>query len=222
MKPFSFLGKLVRVSVAAFLSSGMALVAESIEIVNGDFELPVIDDVVNATFNGAVGGAGKVPGWESNEPGIGGVIHYEEHYPGRGGSNVLYLHGSGEHNFHTEAYDLGVDLQSHATYVLSFDVVRWKPVNQDDLVRFRIGLYTGPDYESRVPLVEYEGDFLLVDRNNYSVDKKRVTLVCTTGEVPPGTKFWIGGDVNGAPEFRRAAFDNFTLDVATLPPTKYP
>jgi hypothetical protein len=188
--------------------------AESIEIVNAGFETPELGDVTNVTFDGAVGGAGVLEGWNSNEPGIGGAIRFDEQYPGRTGSNVLYLHGTGGQNFHTREYDLGEDLQSNTTYVLSFDVVRRAGVTRGNSVVFRAGLYTGIDYDSRVPLVQHEGELMLVDRNGSPADKVRVTLVVTTKEVEPGTKFWIGGDVFDADEFHRAQFDNFTLDKA--------
>ncbi len=188
--------------------------AESVPIVNPGFEHPELADVTNVTFDGGVGGLGPVEGWSSNEPGIGGIIRFDEQYPGRTGSNVLYLHGTGGHNFHTREFDLGEDLQSHTTYVLSFDVVRRAGVTRGNSVVFRAGLYTGADYDSRVPLVQHEGELLLVDRDGNPADKVRVTLVVTTKEVPPGTKFWIGGDVFDADEYHRAQFDNFTLDKA--------
>lgn len=188
--------------------------AESIEILNAGFEIPELGDVTNATFDGSVGGAGFLQGWNSNEPGIGGSIRFDEQYPGRTGSNVLYLHGTGSQNFHTREYDLGEDLQSHTTYVLSFDVVRRAGVTRGNSVVFRAGLYTGVDFDSRAPLVQHEGELMLVDRNGSPADKVRVTLVATTKEVEPGTKFWIGGDVFDADEYHRAQFDNFTLDKA--------
>lgn len=190
--------------------------AETILIENAGLEAPDVPDVTNVSFDGAHGGAGKVPGWNSNEPSYGGAIRIDDKYPGRTGNNVMYLHGSAEQNFHTAEYDLGVELKSNTTYVLSFDVVRWQGITKDDTVVFRAGLYTGLDWESRVPLKEYEGRVLLVDHNNNPVDKTRVTIVHTTGEVAPGTKFWIGGDASGnAQDMHRPHFDNFTLDTET-------
>lgn len=192
--------------------------AESIEIPNAGFESPSVPDVTNVSFDGSFGNIGKVPGWESNEPGHGGIIRIDEKFPGRAGQNVMYLHGTEEQSFHTAEYDLGVELQSDMTYVLSFDVLRWQEVTKDDLVIFTVGLYTGVDYDSRVPLKQFSGEILLVDQNNNPADKIRVTLVYTSGTVAPGTKFWIGGDASGnADDSHRTHFDNFTLDTETRP-----
>lgn len=192
------------------------LSAGTLAVPNGSLEEQSLPDVTNASFDGTHGERGTVPGWASNEPGFGGAIRVDEHYPGRTGNNVLYLHGSPEQNFHTADFDLGVDLQSDTTYVLTFDVLRWKGVTKDDRVIFRVGLYTGTDYENRTPLREFAGEILLVDTVNNPVDKVTVTLVHTTGKVAPGTKFWIGGDAFGMNEdHHRTHFDNFSLQTET-------
>lgn len=196
--------------------STLPVPAETIDIENPGFELPDVPDVTNVSFDATFGNAGKVPGWFSNEANHGGAIRIDEKFPGRTGNNVMYLHGTGEQNFHTAEYNLGVDLQSNTTYVLSFDVIRWQGITKDDTVTFRAGLYTGEDWESRVPLKEFEGSVLLVDRNNNPVDKVRVTIVYTSLEVAPGTKFWIGGDAAGnAMDIHRTHFDNFSLETET-------
>ncbi len=189
--------------------------AESIEIVNPGLEEPGTADIKNVSFDGVHGGIGIVPGWSSDESSAGGIIRYDERYPGRTGSNVLYLHGSPSQNFHTDNFALPEDLQSNTTYVLTFDVLRWVPYTQDNMVIFRAGLFTGADYESRVPLKQVEGPLHLVDKAGNSLDKVTLTLVYTTGEVAPGTKFWIGGDNFGAgSESHRAHFDNFSIQIA--------
>lgn len=190
--------------------------ADSIHIPNASFEEPAIADVENASFDGHYGNVGVVPGWYSNESSLGGAIHHEERYPGRTGDNVLYIHGSGDQYFHTTDFDLGVELQSNTTYVLTFDVLRWHGVTENDSVIFRAGLYTGFDYESRVPLKEISGQRQLVDGNGYPVDKIVITLIYTTGQVESGTRFWIGGDAFGNAEDRhRPHFDNFSLNTET-------
>lgn len=201
----------------ACLASG-TLIAETIPIPNGGLEEQNLPDFLNASFDGVHGGQGPVPGWSSNEPGHGGAIRVDAKYPGRTGNNALYLHGSEEQNFHTRDFDLGEDLKSDTTYVLTFDVLRWAGITEDDMVVFRAGAYTGNDYASRKPLKEWAGEFLLVDRTNNPADKVTVTLVFTTGKVEPGTKFWIGGDAFGnADDRRRAHFDNFSLQTETRP-----
>lgn len=190
--------------------------AATIEIENPGFESPEVPDFTNVSFDGTFGSSGTVPGWNSNEPSHGGVIRVDDSFPGLTGNNVMYLHGSTEQNFHTANYNLGVELQSNTTYVLSFDVIRWKDITKDDTVKFRAGLYTGADWESRVPLKEFEGAALLVDHNNNPVDKVRITIVYTSQEVAPGTQFWIGGDASGnAMDIHRTHFDNFSLETET-------
>lgn len=202
---------------AATLALG-SLHADAIFIPNAGLEDQDLPDFLNASFDGVHGSQGLVPGWTSNEPSHGGAIRVDERYPGRTGQNLLYLHGTGEQNFHTIDFDLGVDLQSHTTYVLTFDVLRWSGQTENDMVIFRAGAYTGDDYETRKPLRELSGEFFLIDRDNNAVDRVPVTLVFTTEEVAPGTKFWIGGDSFGNAEDRhRAHFDNFALHTETRP-----
>jgi len=210
----SFLLTLLLAAVPVAMLSHRAA-AEAVEIRNPGLEEPGFADVKNVSFDGVIGGMGAVPGWSSNEPGDGGVIHYEEQYPGRTGNNVLYLHGTGDQNFYTQDFALDEDLQSNTTYVLTFDVLRWKNVTVDDTVVFRAGLYTGVNYENRVPLKQFEGSLRLVDKHGDPVDKVTLTLVYKTGQVPPGTKFWIGGDALGnSQDAHRAHFDNFSLRTA--------
>lgn len=201
-----------------------------IDIVNPSFEDPAMPDVMNTTFDGVHGLPGGVPGWYSNEPSIGGAIRYDIRYPGRTGNNVLYLHGSGSQNFYTRDFDLGVPLQSHAQYTFSVDVLSWwsnavSPITLD-YTTFRIGVYTGPDYENRVPLVEWAGDFDLRDEHGNLLPSVTLVLTFTTGEVEPGTKFWIGGDrygwegmpgIPGDRDLHIPQFDNFQLSYTAVP-----
>jgi len=197
---------------AAPLSSRAGVV----EIPNSGYEEPGISDERNVSFDGVNGGMGPVAGWSSNEPSSGGVIRVDRHYPGRTGNNVLYLHGTGDQSFHTENFDLGEELKSNTTYVLCFDVLRWAGVTLNDTVIFRAGLFTGPDYESRQPLKQFEGALQLIDKTGVPADKVTVTLVVTTGTVAPGTRFWIGGDAfSNSADAHRAHFDEFRLYTAT-------
>jgi hypothetical protein len=190
--------------------------AEAIEIANAGLEEPGVADVKNVSFDGTYGGMGKVSGWSSNEPSRSGIIRVDAAYPGRTGNNVMYLHGSADQNFHSENFDLGEELQSDTTYVLSFDVLRWKDITKDDTVLFRAGLYTGENYESRVALKQFEGSLRLVDKGGNPADKVTVTLVYTSGTVEPGTRFWIGGDLfANSQERHRPHFDNFSLQTET-------
>jgi hypothetical protein len=196
--------------------------AAPVTIVNYSFEDPAMPDVWNTTFDGVHGYSSEgVPGWYSNEPSIGGAIRYDVRYPGRTGNNVMYLHGSGNQNFYTANFDLGVDLQSYSTYTLTFDALSWwydagAPIT-DGYITFRLGVYTGADYESRVALTEYSGNLSLME-NGVLLPKVTMTLSFTTEEVAPGTKFWIGGDQFGsAADPHRPTFDNFQMTVVPEP-----
>jgi PEP-CTERM putative exosortase interaction domain len=200
--------------------------ASPITIINYSFEDPAMPDVWNTTFDGVHGYSSEgVPGWYSNEPSIGGAIRYDIRYPGRTGNNVMYLHGSGNQNFYTANFDLGVELQSYSTYTLTFDALSWwwvwndeeKSPITDGYITFRLGVYTGDDYESRVALAEWAGDLWMLE-NGTLLPKVTMTLTFTTEEVAPGTKFWIGGDLYGNnSDYHRPTFDNFQLTVVPEP-----
>jgi hypothetical protein len=201
--------------------------AAPVTIGNYSFEDPAMPDVWNTTFDGVHGySSGGVPGWYSNEPSIGGAIRYDVRYPGRTGNNVMYLHGTGNQNFYTANFDLGVDLQSNSTYTLTFDALSWwwvwnaeeKAPITDGYITFRLGVYTGADYESRVALTEWSGNLSLLDEGGVLQPKVTMTLTFTTGEVEPGTKFWIGGDrFGGTEEAHMPTFDNFQMTVVPEP-----
>lgn len=199
--------------------------ATIIDITNSGFEDPALANELNNSFDGVHGPGGVVPGWSSNEPSSGGVIRVEQWFPGRTGNNVMYLHGSTSQNFYTAGFDLGTELQSHASYTLSFDVLRWygwdgvTSITQDNYITFQAGLYTGDSYENRVALAEASyTEFYLLDNLNNPLDVATVTLTFTTGDVAPGTTFWIGGNANGnASDGHRTHYDNFQLSVEAIP-----
>jgi len=194
------------------------LPAAAISILNPGLEDPEMPNVFNTSFSGVHGIGTGVPGWSSNEPDSGGSIRVDYWYLGRTGNNVLYLHGTENQNFYTANFDLGVALQSYTTYTLTFDVIRWVGVTENDYVQFRAGIYTGASYEERSSLAEISGLFYLLDDQNNAVDAKTVTLNFTTGEVPLDTKFWIGGDALGnSADGHRAHFDNFSLVAQVIP-----
>lgn len=202
------------------LASGQAA---PVTIPNYSFEDPAMPDVFNTTFDGVHGYDTGVPGWYSNEPSIGGAIRYDVRYPGRTGNNVLYLHGSPDQNFYTANFDLGVNLQSYATYTLTFDALSWwfdsetnSPIT-DGYITFRLGVYTGADYESREALTEWSGNLSLMEEG-VLLPKVTMTLSFTTAEVAPDTKFWIGGDLFGSnSDNHRPTFDNFEMTVVPEP-----
>lgn len=193
--------------------------ATIIDITNSGFEDPALDNVVNNSFDGVWGPGGVVPGWSSNEPSAGGAIRVDYWYPGRTGNNVMYLHGTTSQNFYTAGFDLGTELQSHASYTLNFDVLRWAGVTMDNYITFQAGIYTGDSYENRVALAEASyTEFYLLDNLDNPLDVATVTLTFTTGNVAPGTTFWIGGNAYGnASDGHRTHYDNFQLSMEAIP-----
>jgi len=214
----NLLNRTLAAFIGGLLLAAAPLQAAPITIINAGLEDPAMDDVLNTSFSGLYGINTGVPGWFSNEEHTGGAIRVDAWYPGRTGNNVMYLHGTGDQNFYTAGFDLGVDLQSHTKYTLSFDVLRWAGITADDYVIFRAGIYTGATYEERSALAELSGDFYLLDDASNPVDVKTVTLTFTTGDVELGTKFWIGGDAFGsALDMHRTHFDNFALEAEAIP-----
>jgi hypothetical protein len=200
--------------------------ATVINIVNGGFEDPEMPDGWNASFNGVYGGLGVVPGWDGSDSNTAGVMRVDAQFPGRTGNNVMYFEGQfgatdPYQNFHTAGFDLGVNLQSNSTYTLTFDVMGRLGITTEQLVIFRLGVYTGDSYENRTPIsldAEFAGNVYLLDDVSEPVFAKTMTLTFTTGEVAPDTLFWIGGDAYGNDLVQhRPYFDNFGLTVEPIP-----
>ncbi len=201
--------------IAGSLLSALPIQAATINILNSGFEDPEMSDGLSGPFDGSTGSTfgNVVSGWQSSEPSVGGLIHVSSVFPGRTDNNVMYLHGSGEQNFYTAGFDLGVNLQSNTTYTLTFDVMQWVGLNVGESVIFRAGVYTGGSYEERVALVEAAGSFVIVPN-----EARTFTLTFTTETVADDTKFWIGGDNYGNPNVsERAYFDNFALTAIPEP-----